>query len=174
MLAQVFSYVFLFIIKRRFPSHTSFAEMVRHRYNEKVLSKVRKLEKLDFKLSKCKLGIEFLEACLKNGLMPKFLNFKVANSTLRNSKSYKDCHLKLLWQEFSNKKSECQSENNKLKILRNEIVSMLTVADFTHLMTVYTNNIDNKYFVESNKRTKRCYITYDLLNAIKNVMTQVK
>ena len=70
------------------------------------MSKVRKLEKLDFKLRKCKLDIEFLETCLKNGLTPKFLNFKIANSTLRNSKSYKDCQLKLLRQEPSNKKSK--------------------------------------------------------------------
>ena len=69
------------------------------------MSKVTKLEKLDFKLRKCKLDIEFLETCQKNGLMPKFLNFKVTNSTLRNSKSYKDCQSKLLlWQELSNKK----------------------------------------------------------------------
>ena len=79
MLAQVFSYVLLFIIKCRFPSHKSFAEIIRHHYNGKVLSKVRKLEKLDFKLRKCKLDIEFLETCLKTGLIPKFLNFKVAN-----------------------------------------------------------------------------------------------
>ena len=59
--AQVFSYVLLFIIKCRFPSHKSLGEIIRHRYNRKVLSKVRKLEKLDFKLRKCKLDIEFPE-----------------------------------------------------------------------------------------------------------------
>ena len=69
------------------------------------MSKVTKLEKIDFKLSKCKLDIEFLETCQENGLMPKFVNFKVANSTLRNSKSYKDCQSELLLrQELSNKK----------------------------------------------------------------------
>ena len=41
--------------------------MIRHRYDGKVLSKVRKLETLDFELRKCKLDIEFLETCLKNG-----------------------------------------------------------------------------------------------------------
>ena len=74
--------------------------------------------------------------------MPKFLNFKVANSTLRNSKSYKDCQLKLLRQELSNKKSKCQSENNEFKVSRNEIVSILSVVDFTHLITVFTNSND--------------------------------
>ena len=74
--------------------------------------------------------------------MPKFLNFKVANSTLRNSKSYKDFQLKLLRQELSNKKSKCRSENNEFKVLRYEIVSILSVTDFTHLITVFTNSND--------------------------------
>ena len=87
-----------------------FAEIIGHRYNVKFLSKVRELEKLDFKIRKCRL--EFLETCLKNGLMPKFLNVKVANSTFRSSKSCKDCRLKLLRQDFSNKESKCPSENN--------------------------------------------------------------
>ena len=69
ILAQVFSYVLLFIIKCRFPSHKSFGEIIRLRYHEKGLSKVRKLEKLDFKLRKCKLDIEFLATCLKNDLL---------------------------------------------------------------------------------------------------------
>ena len=55
MSAQVFSYVLLFIIKCRFPSHRSFAEIIRNRYKGNVSSKARKLEKLDFELRKCKL-----------------------------------------------------------------------------------------------------------------------
>ena len=86
--------------------------------------------------------------------MPKFLNFKVVNSTLRNSKSYKDFQLKLLRQELSNKKSKCRSENNEFKVLTNEIVSILSVVDFTHLITVFTN-IMMKYFVKFKKRIKK-------------------
>ena len=74
--------------------------------------------------------------------MPKFLNIKVANSTLRNSKSHKDCQLKLLRQELSNKKSKCRSENNEFKVFRNEIVSILSVVDFTHLITIFNNSND--------------------------------
>ena len=74
--------------------------------------------------------------------MPKFLNIKVANSTLRNSKSHKDCQLKLLWQELSNKKSKYRSENNEFKVFRNEIVSILSVVDFTHLITIFNNSND--------------------------------
>ena len=112
MLAAVFSYVLLFIIKCRFQSHKLFAEMILHLYHGKLVSRAKKLEKLNFKLRKCKLDIEFLETYLKNSLKPKFLNFKVANSTLPNSKSYNDCQLNILRPELSSKKSKCQSENN--------------------------------------------------------------
>ena len=114
MLRQLFSYVLLFIIKCRCPSHKSFTEIIHHRYNRKVLSKVRKFGKLVFKLRKYKLAIEFMETCLKNDLLPKSLNFKVANSTLRNSTTCKDCQLKLLRQELCNKKPKCRSDNDKV------------------------------------------------------------
>ena len=78
--------------------------------------------------------------------MQKFLKFKVANSTLHDSKSYKDCQLKLLWQELSDKKSQCRSENNEFQVLRNEIVSILSVVNFTHLITVFTNSNDKILF----------------------------
>ena len=146
-----------FIIKCRFSSHKSFTEVIRHHYNGKVLSKVRKLEKLDFKLRKCKLDIEFLETCLKNSLMPKFLNLKVANSTLHSSKSYKDCQLKSLRKGISNKKSRGRSKNNEFKVLRNEIVSILSVVDFTHLTTVFTNSNDKILRKVQETRKKELY-----------------
>ena len=50
--------------------------------------------------------------------------------------------VKLLRQELSNKKSKCRSENNEFKVLRNEIVSILSVVYFTYLITVFTNSND--------------------------------
>ena len=37
---------------------------------------------------------------------------------------------------------KCRSENIKFKVLRNEIVSTLSVVDFTHLIRVFTNSND--------------------------------
>ena len=50
--------------------------------------------------------------------------------------------MKLLRQELSNKKSKRGSENNEFKVLRNEIVSILSVVDLNHLVTVFTNSND--------------------------------
>ena len=79
---------------------------------EKFCERSERVEKLDFKLRKCKLDIEYLETCLKNGLVPKFLNFKVANSTLCNSKSYKDCQL-----SYYGKNSPIKNQVVDLKIM---------------------------------------------------------
>ena len=38
--------------------------------------------------------------------------------------------------------TKCLSENNEFKVLRNEIVSILSVVDFTRLITVVTNGND--------------------------------
>ena len=81
--------VFLFIIRTRFPVKKSIAEIIRGRYNDETLHKLRHFEKLDFKLRKVKLDTEFLDKCFKQGISPKFLHFKVANKSLRISVSYK-------------------------------------------------------------------------------------
>lgn len=105
VLTRLFAYVLLFIIKCRFPGNKSIADIIRGRYDDNILTKIRRLEKLDFKLRKFDLDVEFLHICLENNLTPNFLKFKVTNSALRSSKAYKECQLKLLRQEVSNKKS---------------------------------------------------------------------
>ena len=116
VLSRVFAYILLFVIKCRFPSSKSFANIIRDRYDENTLQKTRKLEKLDFKIRKCELDIEYLKTCIENNLRPKFLNFKVANPSLKGSKAYRECQLKLLKQELANKKSEQRIKDKEPKI----------------------------------------------------------
>ena len=129
VLTCVFAYVLLFAIKCRFPASKSVAEIIRSRYDADVLSKTRRLEKLDFKLRKCDLDVEFLQICLENNLIPKFVRFKVTNSALRSSKAYRDCQLKLLKQELANKKSARRTTNLQLQKLKNELVRTMSLVD---------------------------------------------
>ena len=103
VLARLFAYVLLFIVKCRFPANKSVADIIRGGYGKDTLAKIRSLEKVDFKLRKCDLDIEFLQICLENSLVPNFLKFKVTNTALKSSKAYRDCQVKLLKQELSNK-----------------------------------------------------------------------
>ena len=50
-------------------------------------------EKLDFKIRKNEADLQFLQSCHQEGLTPKFLNFKLASSSLKHSRTYKQCQL---------------------------------------------------------------------------------
>ena len=49
-----------------------------------TLGKEEGSEKCDFKLRKCLLDLRFLSDCKKNGVIPKFLHFELANRHLKN------------------------------------------------------------------------------------------
>ena len=82
VMIKVISLVLLFIIRIRFPAYKSIADIfdiLRYRYGNTLVKEVRKFEKIDYKLRKCKLGIVVLETYLGNKTIPKFLNFRVSN-----------------------------------------------------------------------------------------------
>ena len=82
-IVRVLSLIFLFIVRLRFPSEKSVAEVIRKRYNDNIVKQIRKFEKLDYKIRKNEADTEFLTSCQHNQLTSKFLNFKVASSNLR-------------------------------------------------------------------------------------------
>ena len=142
VLTRIFAYVLLFAVKCRFPANKSVAEIIRRRYDKGTLTKIRRLEKLDYTLRKCDLDIEFLQICLENNLVPNFVKFKVTNNALKTSKAYKDCQLKLLKQELSNKRSLRRTKNNELKKLKDELVRRMSLVDFTHIISLFTRSND--------------------------------
>ena len=114
MLLKAVSIIFLFLVRLRFPRHLSTIKVLRKRYGDVIVRKVREFEKLDFKYRKVLLDIDFLNTCLKNNIIPKFIQFRVSNKDLRNSTAYRQCQIKLLKQEISNKK-------RNLRTLRREM-----------------------------------------------------
>ena len=67
--------VFLFLIWIRFAHPKPVAEVIRKRYGQKTFKKLRKLEKLDYRLWKAQIDLEFLVSCGNISVLPKFLNF---------------------------------------------------------------------------------------------------
>ena len=59
-----------FDIRIRFPRGKSIADIIRNRYGEAFVKKIRRFEKCDFKLRKCHLDLRFLLDCKKNGVIP--------------------------------------------------------------------------------------------------------
>ena len=137
MKLYVVSLVFMFIIRLRFPANKSIADIVTTRYGRSALLLIRKFEKVDFKYRKASLDIEFLDNCIKNDLMPTFVKFKVSNHRLKNSKAYKDCQVKLLRQEVSNKNAQLRTLSKKLNQLKFDIRSKLNIIDFAHISSCF-------------------------------------
>ena len=142
VLTRVFAYVLLFVIKCRFPAGKSVADIIRDRYNNKILNKTRRLEKLDFKIRKRELDVEFIQTCIQNNLIPKFLNFKVPNSALRDSKAYRECQSKLLKEELSSKQSSLRAKRKEMKKLKDELVRSISLVDYTHIISLFTKSND--------------------------------
>ena len=95
--------ILLVMVRFCFPQQVSITEVIQKRYGINCLKLLRKLEKVDYKLKKIQLDIIFLQSCMTNGLIPKFLEFKLANRYLQNSATYKKCQFELLNLEIKNK-----------------------------------------------------------------------
>ena len=88
MIVKVLGLVFLFIIRIRFPKGKLIANIIRSRYGEAFVTKIRKFGKNDYKLRKGHLDLKFLLECKKNNHILKCLQFKLANRHLHNSVVY--------------------------------------------------------------------------------------
>ena len=157
VLTCVLAYVLLFVIKCRFPANKSVAEIIRRRYDENVLKDIRRLEKLDFKLRKCDLDVEFLQICMDNKMIPKFLRFKVPNSALKNSKAYRDCQIKLLKQELTSKKSARRTVETQLKKLKDGLVRRMSLVDYTHIISLFLRSNDATLTKRQEVHKKKLY-----------------
>ena len=133
----VLSLVFQFIIRLRFPANKSIAQIITTRYGSPTLKLIRNFESIDFKRRKTTLDLEFLKNCVKHDLIPKFVQFKVANRGLHNSKVYKECQRKLLHQEIIDKKRRLQILNKRYEELKGKIRLNVRIIDFAHISSCF-------------------------------------
>ena len=98
--------VFLFLIGLRFPKSKSISDILCRRYSQSTLKKIRKVEKLDYRLRKTELDLEFLLRVRDSNVIPNFWNFLVSSHYLKASLTYRQYQLKLLQEEIRHKKSD--------------------------------------------------------------------
>ena len=94
----------MFLVRLRFPSRLSLLQVIRNRYRSTVVNLVRKFEKFEFKHRKAALVLSSLQACEGLNVVPKFVQFRVANKSLRSSQAYQKCLNHLLLAEINNSK----------------------------------------------------------------------
>ena len=78
MFMKVAAIAFLFLIWLRFPHSKSLSQIIRSRYGDKIVKRLRKFEKIDYRLRKAELDLEFLVKCRDRNMVPKFIynNYK--------------------------------------------------------------------------------------------------
>ena len=138
MFMRVAVLVFLFLARIRFPRNESIASIVPKRYSGEILKTIRKCEKVDYKLRKAKLDINFLTKCQQENVIANFLKFHLANKDLRNSITYIKCQQNLLQTEINNKRT-LQNEFNRL---RNDLQFSLNCINFAHISAICVSSSD--------------------------------
>ena len=135
MFIHVAVIVFLFLAITRFPKSKSIAKVNRSRYSENTVKSVRKLEKLDYRLRKTELDLQFLYKC-DDSVIPNFLSFRLSNSHLKYSSTDKLCQLSLLREEIHQKKSTLRTLQKEISSLKVSLQNKLNLIDFAHLSTL--------------------------------------
>ena len=131
----VCSWVFLFILRLRFPKHSSFVQLLNIRYGVTCIGLYRKLEKSHYRYNKTKLDIDFLRKCKAYNTVPKFLHFKLHNPDVKKTKTYQSCQFKLLNLEINNKNSLLNKQLGELESSRLQFKTTVSLLDFKCLYT---------------------------------------
>ena len=67
--------------------------------------RLRKFEKIDYRLRKAELDLEFLVRCRDNNVIPRSLNFRLSSKSLRSFLTYVQCQSNLLSEKIRQNKS---------------------------------------------------------------------
>jgi hypothetical protein len=135
-LLKALCWALIFIIIIHFPPGTSLVTILNNRYNNGALEAFRKFQRSELKLGKAKLDLEFLKACKKGSVIPRFLWFKVANRRLRNSSAYRQCQNKLLQDEIIAKHARIRILSAQITATHANLASLVSTLDFIHLKNI--------------------------------------
>ena len=142
---RVLFIIAIFIIKTIF-ARKSVKDILLKRYGRTALNEYRRLERSTIRNTKCNLDLEFLILCKTYNVYPKFLNFKLYRSDLRNKKCYKEFQIKLLTMEIGDKKRKLRKIAAETIIIRSNFVE--SIRDNSILGNIY-----KFYFLNIIKKT---------------------
>ena len=149
-------------------------EVIKNRYGNCTAKLVRKFEKLDYKYRKLLLDLRFLENCIKNNVIPKFVQFRLANRDLRESSAYRQCQQKLLKQEIINKKRGVRLVKKDLSSVQNELMFRLKWIDFHHVCNLFLVGNDRSISKHQNIQDKKfCKLSNSAVGDVSHDLEQV-
>ena len=84
--------------------------------------------------------LNFLQTCRSFNVIPKFLQFRVANKSLQRSQAYQKCLNHLLLAEINNKKKNLKVLANELSSVKSNLLRILYFLDFNHVCNIIISN----------------------------------
>ena len=130
-----------------------------------TLKRIRKFEKLDYRLRKAELDLEFLLRCRDNNVIPNFLNFRVSSHYLKASLTYRQCQLKLLQEEIRHKKSDIRVLKKEFNSSHSSLQHEISFIDFAHVSSLFLRS--NNRILSSKSAIKQ----KKLSNLVKSIIS---
>ena len=93
------------------------------------LSLLTKFEKLDYRICKIKVDIEFLKSFLENDLCLTFLRYKMSSKWLQHFESYRRSQRLFLQEEISFKTVESEKIIREMQLLRGDLRTVMSFLD---------------------------------------------
>ena len=157
MFIHVAVIAFLFLARVRLPKSKSIAEVIRSIYSENTVKRIRKLKKLDYRLHKTELDLQFLCKCDDNNVISNFLNFRLANSYLKYSSTFRLCQCNLLREEIRKKKSTLRSLQKEFSSFKVSLQNELNLIEFAHVSILFFGINDKILKSKSSVQQKKSY-----------------
>ena len=132
----VFCWAILFVLCLWFPPGSSITQVLKKCYNNGLLAAFRKFQHLKLKLGKAKLDLSVLQSSKRKLVIPRFLQFTVANCHLQNFYACSQCQWKLLEEEIHLKQSCVQILSSQSKAAYSELTSLVFSLDMIHLKKI--------------------------------------
>ena len=115
------------------------------------------MEKLDYRLRKAELDLQFLCKWDDNNVIPIFLNFRLANSDLKYPSTYRFCQLNPLREEIRQKKSTLRNLQKEFSSFKVSLQNELNLIDFVHVSTLFFGINDKILKSKSSVQQKKFY-----------------
>ena len=136
MFLKALAPVFMFLIRLRLPKNLLLIQVIHKRYGNTVVKLVCRLEKLDFKHRKAALDLQFLKTCQEFKVTPKFLQFRVANDSFKQSQTYQTYKKRLLLEEIRIKKKNSKALVRELSAVKEELLRSISFLDVNHVFNL--------------------------------------
>ena len=106
------------------------------------IKKARKLGKLDYRLRKAQIDLDFLINCSNNFVIPTFLNLCLAIKCLKSLRTYRQCQLNLLHEEINQQISDIRVLLKELGFLHSTLQTEISLIGIVHVLSQFLGHND--------------------------------